>query len=129
MGKKLKRYKQIKPASRMSKNELEVTVKGLAKSLNDYIREGNRYGISENFNNYLEKSGYKIKMKVGKKDPMHLKLTFECGKFKFPGMYWGQGNRLNSDIKIGNSYDILFTMNKNYFNGVSTNQLIIKELY
>ena len=68
-------------------------------------------------------------IKVGKKDPMHLKLTFECGKFKFPGMYWGQGNRLNSDIKIGNSYDILFTMNKNYFNGVSTNQLIIKELY
>lgn len=68
-------------------------------------------------------------MKVGKKDPMHLKLTFECGKFKFPGMFWGQGNRLNSDIKIGNSYDILFTMNKNYFNGISTNQLIIKELY
>lgn len=68
MGKKLKRYKQIKPASRMSKNELEVTVKGLAKSLNDYIREGNRYVISENFKNYLEKSDYKIKMKVGKKE-------------------------------------------------------------
>lgn len=68
MGKKLKRYKQIKSASRMSKNELEVTVKGLAKSLNDYIREGNRYGISENFKNYLEKSDYKIKMKVGKKE-------------------------------------------------------------
>ena len=68
MGKKLKRYKQTKSASRMSKNELEVTVKGLAKSLNDYIREGNRYGISENFKNYLEKSDYKIKMKVGKKE-------------------------------------------------------------
>ena len=67
MGKKLKRYKQTKSASRMSKNELEVTVKGLAKSLNDYIREGNRYGISENFKNYLEKSDYKIKIKVGKK--------------------------------------------------------------
>lgn len=68
MEKKLKRYKQTKSASRMSKNELEVTVKGLAKSLNDYIREGNRYGISENFKNYLEKSDYKIKMKVGKKE-------------------------------------------------------------
>lgn len=68
MGNKLKRYKQTKSASRMSKNELEVTVKGLAKSLNDYIREGNRYGISENFKNYLEKSDYKIKMKVGKKE-------------------------------------------------------------
>ena len=68
MGKKLKRYKQTKSASRMSKNELEVTVKGLAKSLNDYIIEGNRYGISENFKNYLEKSDYKIKMKVGTKE-------------------------------------------------------------
>lgn len=68
MGNKLKRYKQTKSASRMSKNELEITVKGLAKSLNDYIREGNRYGISENFKNYLEKSDYKIKMKVGKKE-------------------------------------------------------------
>ena len=68
MGKKLKRYKQTKSASRMSKNELEVTVKGLAKSLNDYIREGNRYGISENFKNYLEKSDYKIKIKLGTKE-------------------------------------------------------------
>lgn len=67
MEKKLKRYKQIKSASRMTRNELAVTVTGLAKSLNDYIREGNRYGISENFKNYLEKSDYKIKMKVGKK--------------------------------------------------------------
>lgn len=68
MGKKLNRYKQTKSASRMSKKELEVTVKGLSKSLNDYIREGNRFGISENFKNYLEKSDYKIKMKVGKKE-------------------------------------------------------------
>lgn len=68
-------------------------------------------------------------VKVGKKDPLHLKLTFECGKYKFPGMFWGQGERLNKDIKPGDSYDILYTMNKNYFNGLSTNQLIIKELY
>jgi len=67
--------------------------------------------------------------KVGKKDPMHLKMNFECGKYKFPGMFWSQGDRLNKDIKPGNSYDILFTMNKNYFNGMSINQLIIKEIY
>lgn len=67
MGKKLKRYKQVKSASRMSKNELEVTVKGLANSLNTYIKEGNRYGISENFKNFLDKSGYKKDIKVGKR--------------------------------------------------------------
>lgn len=65
MGKKLNRYKQTKSASRMSKNELEVTVKGLANSLNTYIKEGNRYGISENFKNFLDKSGYKTVIKVG----------------------------------------------------------------
>lgn len=68
MGKKLKRYKQVKSASRMSKNELEVTVKGLANSLNTYIKEGNRYGISENFKNFLDKSGYKVSIKVGTKE-------------------------------------------------------------
>ena len=67
MGKKLKRYKQTKSASRMSKNELEVTVKGLANSLNTYIKEGNRYGISEDFKNFLDKSKYKTSIKVGKK--------------------------------------------------------------
>lgn len=67
MGKKLKRYKQVKSASRMTKNELEVTVKGLANSLNTYIKEGNRYGISENFKNFLDKSGYKKDIKVGKR--------------------------------------------------------------
>lgn len=68
MGKKLKRYKQVKSASRMSKNELEVTVKGLSNSLNTYIKEGNRYGISENFKNFLDKSGYKVSIKVGTKE-------------------------------------------------------------
>lgn len=67
MGKKLKRYKQVKSASRMTKNELEATVKGLANSLNTYIKEGNRYGISENFKNFLDKSGYKKDIKVGKR--------------------------------------------------------------
>lgn len=51
----------------MSKNELEVTVKGLANSLNTYIKEGNRYGISENFKNFLDKSGYKKDIKAGKR--------------------------------------------------------------
>lgn len=51
----------------MTKNELEVTVKGLANSLNTYIKDGNRYGISENFKNFLDKSGYKKDIKVGKR--------------------------------------------------------------
>jgi single-stranded-DNA-specific exonuclease len=67
-------------------------------------------------------------MLVGKKEPLHLKLTFDCGKYKFPAMFWGQGERLKKDITVGNSYDILYTLSRNYFNGSITNQLMIKEL-
>ncbi|MDY2840681.1 MAG: single-stranded-DNA-specific exonuclease RecJ [Treponema sp.] len=66
---------------------------------------------------------------VGKKEPQHLKLTFDCGKYKFPAMFWGQGDRLRKDINIGEKYDILYSLSKNYFNGIQTNQLLIKELY
>lgn len=68
-------------------------------------------------------------VKVGKKEPFHLKLTFDCGKYKFPAMFWGQAERLNKDIKPNKEYDIIFTMSKNIFNGITTNQLIIKEIY
>lgn len=91
-------------------------------------------------------------MLVGKKEPFHLKLSFElstghntghntglstelstglssdCRKYKFPAMFWGQGERLKKDITVGQSYDILYTLGRNYFNGTVTNQLIIKEL-
>ncbi len=65
---------------------------------------------------------------VGKKEPQHLKLIFDTGKYKIPAMFWGQAERLRKDISIGKKYDILYNMSRNYFNGVKTNQLIIKEL-
>lgn len=87
------------------------------------------YG-AENGELIFMSSGIKIldAMIVGKKEPQHLKLTFECGKYKFPGMFWGQAERLRKDINVGQKCDILFTLSKNYFNKMFSNQLIIKEL-
>lgn len=65
---------------------------------------------------------------VGKKEPQHLKLIFDTGKHKIPAMFWGQADRLKKDIVRGQNYDILYTMSRNFFNGLATNQLIIKEL-
>lgn len=67
-------------------------------------------------------------MVVGKKEPAHLKLTFDTGKFKIPAMFWGQAERLNEDIKISRNYDITFNLGKNFFNGISTPQIIIREM-
>lgn len=64
---------------------------------------------------------------VGKKEPQHLKLTFDTGKHKIPAMYWSQAERLKKDITVGKKYDILYTMAKNCYKGIDTNQLIIKD--
>ena len=69
MAYKLKRYNQQKVASKMEKYELEITVKGLAKSLNDFNEKGRKADMTEAFKNFLAKSGYQIerKNKNGKK--------------------------------------------------------------
>ena len=69
MAYKLKRYQQKKVASKMKRNELELTVKGLAKSLNDFMEKGRKSDMTVSFTNSLAKSGYQIerKNKKGKK--------------------------------------------------------------
>ena len=69
MAYKLHRYNQKKVASKMKKDELELTVKGLAKSLNDFMEKGRKADMTESFKNFLATSGYQIerKNKNGKK--------------------------------------------------------------
>ena len=63
MAYKLHRYNQKKVASKMNKYELELTVKGLAKSLNDFMEKGRKSDMTESFKNFLAKSGYQIERK------------------------------------------------------------------
>ena len=69
MAYKLHRYNQKKVASKMKRYEMELTVKGLAKSLNDFMEKGRKSDMTESFKNFLAKSGYQIerKSKKGKK--------------------------------------------------------------
>ncbi|MBO4628707.1 MAG: single-stranded-DNA-specific exonuclease RecJ [Treponema sp.] len=67
-------------------------------------------------------------MVQGKKEPFSLKLVFDTGKNKFPGMFFGQAQRLKQDIQVGKNYDILYTMVYNYFNGNVTPQFRLKEV-
>lgn len=69
MAYKLHRYNQKKVASKMKRYELELAVKGLAKSLNDFMEKGRKSDMTEGFKNFLAKSGYQVerKNKKGKK--------------------------------------------------------------
>lgn len=62
---------------------------------------------------------------VGKSERQHLKLVFNCGKFKFPAMFWGEAERLNRDFRTGDEINILYTIGKNTFNGNVTPQMVL----
>lgn len=62
---------------------------------------------------------------VGKTERQHLKIIFDCGKFKFTGMFWGEGERLNRDFSVGDRLNVLFNIGRNTFNGNTVPQMII----
>lgn len=65
---------------------------------------------------------------IGKSEPHHLKLTFDCGKFKFPALFWREADRLNKDFKIGDKLDVLYKVERNSFNGAVTPQMNITDI-
>lgn len=62
---------------------------------------------------------------VGKSEKQSLKLIFDCGKYKFPAMFWGQAERLNRDFKTGDTLNVLYTVTRNTFKGAVTPQMIL----
>lgn len=64
---------------------------------------------------------------IGKKEPFHLKLTFDTGNFKIPAMYWGEAKKFGNEILIGKKYDIVYNLDINNFKGNQVKQLIIKD--
>ena len=109
--------------------DAELPLSHLEPKVFDFLDLFEPYG-AENSELLFMTTNFKLcdAMVVGKKDPPHLKLMFDTGKFKIPAMYWGQGDRLRKDIIVGQNYDILYTMSKNHFNGLTTNQIIIRDL-
>ncbi len=64
---------------------------------------------------------------MGKGEKLHLKLTLDCGKHKWPAIFWSEAERLNRDFSVGDSVDIVFSMDQNIFNGTITQQLILQD--
>ena len=62
---------------------------------------------------------------LGKTEKQHLKLVFNCGKYKFPAMYWGEAERLGRDFSSTDRLDILYKIERNFYNGSCTPQMII----
>ena len=67
-------------------------------------------------------------LKMGKPDPVHLKLVLDCGKTKWPAIYFNQAERYERDFGKGDSLDVVYQLQRNYFNGNVTPQMILSEV-
>ena len=65
---------------------------------------------------------------MGKTEVQHLRLTFDCGKFKWPAIYWKAAERLNRDFYVGDKVNVVFEATRNLYNGNETPQMNISEL-
>ena len=62
---------------------------------------------------------------VGKTERQHLKITVDCCHTKWPCIFWGEGERWRRDFDVGDKVDILFNVEKNYFNGMKSLSLML----
>ncbi|HBG65947.1 MAG TPA: single-stranded-DNA-specific exonuclease RecJ [Treponema sp.] len=65
---------------------------------------------------------------MGKGAKQHLKITVGNGTYKWPALFWNEGERLHRDFEVGDSVDLLFHVDRNTFNGAEIPQLIIVDM-
>ncbi len=65
---------------------------------------------------------------MGKSERLHLKLELDCGKYKWPAIFWGEGERLHRDFETGDKLDILYHLERNFFNGAEIPQVMIVDM-
>ncbi|MGP1594349.1 MAG: single-stranded-DNA-specific exonuclease RecJ [Treponema sp.] len=65
---------------------------------------------------------------MGKTLPQHLRLTFDCGSYKWTALYWKAAEKLHTEFAVGDLVDAVFTVGRNTFNGTTTPQMIIQDM-
>ncbi|MDR2095360.1 MAG: single-stranded-DNA-specific exonuclease RecJ [Treponema sp.] len=58
----------------------------------------------------------------------HVKLNLDAGKYKWPALYWQAADKAKREFDIGDSVDMVFKFNWNWYNGTETPQIIVTDL-
>lgn len=62
---------------------------------------------------------------VGRTDKLHLKLTLDFVKNKWPAFWWGAATEHHDTMQPGKRIDVFYRVQRNIWNGMETLQLII----
>jgi single-stranded-DNA-specific exonuclease len=65
---------------------------------------------------------------MGKTEAVHVKMTLDAGKHKWPAIYWQAADKVKKDFDLNDSVDLVFQLNRNWYNGTETPQIMIKDL-
>jgi single-stranded-DNA-specific exonuclease len=65
---------------------------------------------------------------MGKDEQKHIKLTLDTGKYKWPAVYWNAADKFKVDFDLGDRVDLVYTLNRNWFNGSETPQMMVQDL-
>jgi single-stranded-DNA-specific exonuclease len=65
---------------------------------------------------------------MGKTEVKHVKLTLDTGKHKWPAVYWQAAGKVKQEFDLEDRVDLVYTVDRNWFNGTETAQLKITDL-
>jgi len=65
---------------------------------------------------------------LGKREPKHLKLILDTGKYKWPAILWNGRKNAVDEIAVGDKIDMLYSFNRNWYKGIEQPQIIIKDI-
>lgn len=109
--------------------DAELPPKYLTPSILDIVDKFEPYGPASPQLLFVSK---KIKILnaslIGKTEPFHLKMTLQAGSYKWSAVYWKAGDKLNIQFKEGDVIDIVYSIERNIFNGSVTPQITIKDM-
>jgi single-stranded-DNA-specific exonuclease len=57
-----------------------------------------------------------------------LRLSLQCGKHKWPAVYWNAAEHYGSRFALNDSVDAVFTLSRNFFNGNENIQMTIMDM-
>lgn len=58
----------------------------------------------------------------------HVKLTVKIGEFFWPALYWNAAALIDVDFSQGDSVEMVFTLNRNFYKNDVINQIIVKDI-
>jgi single-stranded-DNA-specific exonuclease len=134
----LKRLKNLSLTMELGKEEDDSVVSVDAELPPSYLLPEKIFGTVDRFEPYGEQNSplnflaRNLKVAelnlIGKGEVKHVKLSLDAGECKWPALYWQAAEKVKRDFDLGDKVDLVFNLNRNWFNGIETPQMIVTDL-